>query len=102
MRLRHFMPVFVSLSLISVTSNYAMCAEVEAVEAAPRASQIQPMVAPVKRTAPQVASPAAKAASTKKAIAKTAVRSAHVQAASANPKKPNIKTASKGPAKKAH
>ena len=114
MRLHNFMRAFASASLLALASTHVASgpvvagasspkpAEAVVIESAPRASQIEPMVAPVKRIAPQVGSPPAKAASNKKTVAKAAVRSASSATPSGSSKMPNIKTASKGPAKKAH
>lgn len=108
MRLQNFTRAFASVSLIALMSAHVASEpspksdEIVAIEAAPRASQIQPMVAPIKRTAPQAVSPPAKAAASKSTVAKPAVRSAQAQASPVNSKKLSIKTASKGPAKKAH
>lgn len=108
MRLQNFMRTFASVGLVALASTHVASepslksADVVPVKAAPRASQIQPMVAPVKRTAPQVVSPPAQAASNKKTAAKPAVPSTLVQPSPGNSKKPSIKTASKSPAKKTH
>ena len=113
MRLHNFMRALASVSLIALASMHVASgpvlagasspkpAEAVAIESAPHASQIEPMVAPVKRIAPQVGSSPAKAASNKKTVTKPAVRSASSATSPGNSKKPNIKTASKVPAKKA-
>ena len=112
MRPQHFMCVLASVTFVAGTSTHGLCEPAASgnaaaksteamIEAAPRAAQIEPMVAPVKRTAPQVVSLPSKA-SAKRTAAKPAATSTSVKASLGNSRKPNIKTASKTPAKKTH